>query len=153
MKPIQRAIPVALATMVLALLNGLTCPAATLLVWQGSPGPTPPYATWATAATNIQDAIDAASAGDEVVVTTASAACLAAAETTQTSAKSGFDIAQEDVGDQRPTVDPVIKDLWDTIEYNVRADAPPSLRRKAREWGVAYDGEEEAPAPPAPPTP
>jgi len=85
-------------------------------------------------------------------VNSASAAC-AAAETTQSSAKSGFDIAQEDVGDQRPTVDPVIKDLWDTIEYNLRADAPPSLRRKAREWGVVYDGEEEAPAPPAPPTP
>ncbi len=85
-------------------------------------------------------------------VNTASAACAAAAA--QSSAKSGFDIAQEDVGDQRLTVDPVIKDLWDTIEYNLRADAPPSLRRIAREWGVVYDGEEEAPAPPpVPPTP
>lgn len=83
-------------------------------------------------------------------VTTAATAC-SAAETAQSIAKDAFDLAQETVGDLRPTVDPVIKDLWDTIEYNLRADAPPSLRRKAREWGVVYDGEEEAPAPPAPP--
>ena len=38
-------------------------------VWQSSPDPTPPYATWTTAATNIQDAVDAAAARDEIVVT------------------------------------------------------------------------------------
>lgn len=69
MKSTHQTIPVAFAIMVLTLLNGLTCPAATLLVWQGSPGPTPPYATWETAATNIQAAIDAAQAGDTVLVT------------------------------------------------------------------------------------
>jgi hypothetical protein len=40
-----------------------------LLVWSGSPSPVPPYATWATAATNIQVAVDAALVGDNIVVT------------------------------------------------------------------------------------
>jgi hypothetical protein len=43
--------------------------AATHYVDQNSANPTPPYGTWATAATNIQDAVDAAAGGDEVVVT------------------------------------------------------------------------------------
>ena len=34
-----------------------------------SSSPTPPYTNWATAATVIQDAVDAAAAGDEVIVT------------------------------------------------------------------------------------
>jgi hypothetical protein len=42
--------------------------AATHYVSLESMNPTPPYAAWATAATNIQQAVDAAGAGDEVVV-------------------------------------------------------------------------------------
>jgi len=42
--------------------------AATRYVSLGSTNPVPPYTNWATAATVIQDAVDAAAAGDEVVV-------------------------------------------------------------------------------------
>jgi len=40
-----------------------------LLVWQDSPNPAPPHADWTTAAHTIQDAVDAAVGGDEIVVT------------------------------------------------------------------------------------
>jgi hypothetical protein len=43
--------------------------AATHYVDVNSTNATPPYTDWATAATNIQDAVDAAVAGDEIVVT------------------------------------------------------------------------------------
>ena len=42
--------------------------AATLYVSLGSTNPTTPYTNWATAATNIQDAVDAAAAGDRILV-------------------------------------------------------------------------------------
>lgn len=43
--------------------------AAVLHVWIQSPTPAPPYVSWATAAHNLQDAVDAANPGDTVLVT------------------------------------------------------------------------------------
>ncbi len=44
-------------------------PASMLYVDVNGTNATPPYAGWSTAATNIQDAVDAASAGDLILVT------------------------------------------------------------------------------------
>src|SRR5882724_11054135 len=54
----------AVATMTIAVRSS----AATLYVSQTSTNPSPPYATLDTAATNIQDAVTAASDGDTVLV-------------------------------------------------------------------------------------
>jgi PKD repeat protein len=50
-------------------MAGFSLSAATLYVSLDSPNPSPPFATWAMAATNIQHAVDVASSGDEIVVT------------------------------------------------------------------------------------
>src|SRR5713226_2268694 len=55
------------ATLLLAFVGGTQ--AATHYVDVNSTNATPPYTNWATAATNIQDAVDAAVAGDQIVVT------------------------------------------------------------------------------------
>jgi hypothetical protein len=51
------------------LFSSATAMAAVHYVDVNSTNPTPPYTNWSTAATNIQDAVDAAAAGDRVVVT------------------------------------------------------------------------------------
>ncbi len=65
--------PVNLAIVILLLavsnLSAANLPPPRLYVSVGSTNPVPPYSTWATAATNIQDAVNAAAGGDEVVVT------------------------------------------------------------------------------------
>lgn len=54
---------------IFGLLSALFAHGNTFYVDLSSPNPTPPYADWSTAATNIQDAIDASSAGDQILVT------------------------------------------------------------------------------------
>ena len=55
--------------MALSLLIHLNTSASTLHVWPDSPSPGPPYADWTNAAHTIQDAVDAATDGDTVLVT------------------------------------------------------------------------------------
>jgi hypothetical protein len=57
------------ASWILAALTGWTASAATLHVRQDNPNPASPFDSWGNAATNIQDAVDAAQPGDLVLVT------------------------------------------------------------------------------------
>jgi hypothetical protein len=63
----QHHLTLFVAGLLLASAGGAS--AATHYVDQNSTNATPPYTSWSTAATNIQDAVDAAVAGDEIVVT------------------------------------------------------------------------------------
>ena len=56
-------------TTVLFISSILNAAATALYVDFNSTSPTPPYTNWITAATNIQDAVDAANPGDLVLVT------------------------------------------------------------------------------------
>ena len=60
------------------------------------------------------------------------------AKGTQTTAKDTYDKEQKDVEDIRDDADELIEDIWDEVEFKFRKEDPPSLRRKAREWGVYY---------------
>src|SRR5215203_649304 len=53
----------------LLLTSGASAQADVHYVDVNSTNATPPYSSWSTAAPNIQDAVDAAAAGDEIVVT------------------------------------------------------------------------------------
>jgi hypothetical protein len=53
----------------LCLFAAANAPAAVLYVDVNSASPTPPYASWSSAAATIQDAVDAAVAGDQILVT------------------------------------------------------------------------------------
>jgi parallel beta-helix repeat protein len=53
----------------LLMLSAMSASAAVRYVNVNSPSRTPPFTNWTTAATNIQDAVNVAVAGDEIVVT------------------------------------------------------------------------------------
>lgn len=71
----------------------------------------------------------------------------------QSTAKTAYDAAQGAVAALRPTVDLRVKDIWDTIEFKLRALDAPGLRRAAQEWGVVYAADSTPPVPPAPTPP
>ena len=78
------------------------------------------------------------------------------AETAQLQAKEKTDNEEDQAAALTSEVDFFIKDLWDTIEFNLRALDAPGLRRRAREWGVIYatrPGETPDPEPAPVPVP
>ena len=88
----------------------------------------------------------------------AAASALEIAQAEQLRAKEKTDTEQEEATALVVEVDAFIKDMWDTIEFNLRTHEASSLRRRAREWGVFYatrpgEPEETEPTPPPAPTP
>lgn len=72
----------------------------------------------------------------------------------QSGAKDSYNKEQSDVETDRPAVDALIADVWDTIEFNLRKQDGSSRRRRAREWGVVYlTRPDETPDPDAPTQP
>jgi hypothetical protein len=75
-------------------------------------------------------------------------------EQTQSEAKGVYPLEQGDVEADTGPIDALILDLSDTIEFNLRALAGPTRRRRAREWGIVYltrPGELPDPEPPVVP--
>ena len=62
-------LPSSILALLLLLLLSTATPAAVRYVDASSASPNLPYTNWATAAVTIQDAVDAAAAGDEIIVT------------------------------------------------------------------------------------
>jgi hypothetical protein len=56
----------------------------------------------------------------------------------QSTLKDAYDKAQEAVSNMRVEVDKLILRIWDGVETFYDSEELPSLRRKAREWGVTY---------------
>lgn len=52
--------------------------------------------------------------------------------------KDTYDREQADVEKLRKDVDELIADIWDEVLFHFRKETPPSLRRKARLYGVTY---------------
>ncbi len=76
--------------------------------------------------------------------------------TLQSAAKDALEGEQSDVNDLRPAADQLIRDIWDEVEFALRQLDAPTLRRRAREWGVFYalrPGEPEEPVTETPPAP
>lgn len=61
-----------------------------------------------------------------------------AANQTQANAKEAYDNAQEAVETDTIEVDKLILKMWNEIEAAFDEGNKPSMRRKAREWGVVY---------------
>lgn len=58
--------------------------------------------------------------------------------TGQSVLKDVYDKEQEDVERMRGEVQELIRDIWDEVEFEYRKESAPSMRRKAREYGVYY---------------
>lgn len=66
----------------------------------------------------------------------------------QANAKIAFDTAQEAIANDNPEADKLILKMWNEIEATFDEGNKPSMRRKAREWGVVYiPSPGEAPSP------
>lgn len=89
------------------------------------------------------DAARVAAGGDAMENPTAAEVATALAElqtavAAQAPTKEAYDKEQEDVEKMRGDVDDLIADIWDEVLFTFRKDAAPSMRRKAREYGVVY---------------